>query len=178
MRKVNSVVFRLESPTVVVDEDIFVQIARFIPTVALGYRLWLSINATAKGEVMQAWVHSSPGGLEEIDESEPVDPRSAVRILKEIAGFQTERLRHLSVAATDELLPSAKPAAAQAEAGSSSESVPQRSSPKPNQRVHDQHLLSALEDFITGDAFTLSVREFAAEHAHKFKPLTLDDEHQ
>ena len=177
---------RLETATVIVDDDVYLQLARFIPAIEVGHRLWVSVNANSSGQVTHAWVHSSPGGLEDIDESEPLDPRSAVRIVHEVPGFASERLAHLSISATDELFP---PVAAarkvrfatdggggggddgggdgSGEASSSSHAPPEPSpwstrKALPYQSVHDTAVLTALEDFVAGAAFSAPVRAFAA----------------
>lgn len=181
-KKPVAVVIRHETPTVEIDEERYTLLARYIPSVEVGFRVWISVNATQRGQVMQSWVTMSPGGLDDIDASEPLDPRSAVRIIKEVEGFETAALSHLSIPHTDGVFPSAKPppppAAADADSGGASASNDWTAMRKalPYQRIHDQHLLSALEDFIESSAFTRPVRAFALEHAHKFQPLTLDDE--
>ena len=42
---------------------------------------------------------------------------------------------------------------------------------------NDQSLLQRLEDHIESAAFNAALERFAAEHAHKFKPLGPNEEH-
>ena len=177
-KKAAAVVVRHETPTLTVDEARYVQLARFIPEIEVGHRVWMTVNATQHGQVMQAWVTTSPGGLEDIDATEPLDPRSAVRILKEVEGFETKSIEHLSIAATDGVFPSVMPKTAlqkEEEASGSDDWTAMRKA-LPFQLVNDQFLLQKLEDFIESDAFTAPVRAFAKEHAHKIFPISLDDE--
>lgn len=112
-----------------------------------------------------------------------LDPRSAVRIVTQLAAFRSPKLSHLSVEATDALFPSVPPpsgatggaTAGDAEAAGD-ESAPPAREPPSNQRVHDQFVLSRLEAFIEGAAFSQPVATFAAEHAHKFRPITAEEE--
>ena len=108
-KKPAAVVIRHETPTLIVDDLRWDQLVTYIPDIEVGHSVWISVNATQKGQVMQAWVTTSPGGLEAIDATEPLDPRSAVRIIKEVGGFQTAAIEHLSVEETDGVFPLAKP---------------------------------------------------------------------
>ena len=46
----------------------------------------------------------------------------------------------------------------------------------PVQRANDDCLLQKLEGFVSSSSFTEAAGSFASEHAHKFKPLSNEDE--
>jgi len=156
---------------------------RFVPTADVGGSLWMCIEHTASGRVVKASVHLA-AKADEAEETMPLDPRAAMRIIKDVAGFECEELRHLSLEETEGAL-SAKPAAASADPSAAtagdtldvSDSAASREQRTPVRQVNDQFVLSRLEDFIESDAFNSVVRQFAAEHAHKFKPVTANEEH-
>lgn len=140
----------------------------------VGNSVRVVVEATWRGEVCNAWLQHAQGGLEDIDDEEhlrAIDPRSAVRLIKEIEGFENDAMLHLSISATYALLSTPS-----SNSGGSSPGVIPRP-PVPVQLSNDQFLLSRLDGYIDSSAFTAPTEAFAAQHAHKFKPLTADDEH-
>ena len=58
-----SVVFRLETPEVQIDEEAFAKLGRHLPNfITVGRRLWIALDATSSGQVRHTSVlsHSSP----------------------------------------------------------------------------------------------------------------------
>eukprot|EP00966_Prymnesium_polylepis_P308179 7121525-Prymnesium_polylepis.2 len=126
----------------------------------------IEVQSNADGAVCAAEIHDGADDLEAIDGGCALDPRLAVRTVKDLSSF--EGSRHLSISATHAIWP--------ADGSSSDEPAAQRER-KPVKVINEQFLLTKLEDFIAGDAFKCTIDRFAEEHAHKFKPLTSEDEY-
>jgi hypothetical protein len=211
------VVESVDTPTVRVTDDNFIEVRRFVPAADLGDKLWVAADVTEEGKVVSASVHilSKPqpsaegaGARERSAEAAPLDPRSAARLIREIDGFACEALRHVSLTETEAVaapassteaaashadapdLSDAPAAAPVARAGDAAPTPAGQSSERrapsslaaeartPVGQSNEQFLLAKLEDFVGSAAFTTSVRTFAAEHAHRFKPIVSgDDEH-
>ena len=179
-----------DSGSVTVTEDNWMDIKSRVPTCAVGDKLMVSVDATTKGQVVSASVHVTKAG---VTDAAPLDPRSACHLIKEVPGFLIEGLRHLSLRETEAIFPSAakkvsneEPAAKSAVAldvtdAPSAASAETKADPSAGRvsvaQNNDQFLLQKLEDFVESDSFTTTVRGFAGEHAHKFKPQTSDEEH-
>ena len=170
--------------TLRVTEDNVTDLSPFVPT-EIGHCVWMKVRSTWKGVCCEATIYDYCEGFERREDAtngRPLNPTSAVRLIQEIDGFDNDALRHLSLKATHHIgklkalsgankSPSAG-ALASAATGGSSPAVP-----VPAQVFNDQSLLSRLEDFIDSAAFSTPLERFAAEHAHKFKPLGPGDEH-
>ena len=157
-----------------VSEDNLKDLVKLIPSTRVGHHVWLVLELTLRGAVCSAKIYDG-GSLDDIDptEGQSVDPRSAARLVHFVDGFQTEGLRHLSVSATH-AMHSEGPLAD----GDDATVVTRKQAPPviPVQRANDDSLLQKLEGFVSSSSFTEAAGSFAAEHAHKFKPLSNEDE--
>ena len=156
-----------------VSEDNLKDLVAFIPSTRVGHRVWLVLELTWRGAVCSAKIYER-GSLDEMDttEGQSIDPRSAARLVHFVDGFQTEGLHHLSVRATHAMHSEAPLAE-----GDDATAVTREAPPAiPVQRANDDCLLQKLEGFVSSSSFADVAGSFGAEHAHKFKPLSHEDE--
>ena len=177
------------TPSVRVTETNLEDLSPFVPT-DLGHFVWMKVRSTWKGVVCEATIYEYSEGFERrSDEANgrKLNPTSAVRLIQEVDGFENDALRHLSLKATHAALSgvskssavatSAGAAASAAASTAASAGAPPTPIPVPAHIFNDQSLLQRLEDHIESAAFNAPLERFAAEHAHKFKPLGPNEEH-
>ena len=177
------------TPSVRVTENNLEDLSPFVPT-DLGHFVWMKVRSTWKGVVCEATIYEYSEGFERrSDEANgrKLNPTSAVRLIQEVDGFENDALRHLSLKATHAALSgvskssavatSAGAAASTAASTAASAGAPPTPIPVPAHIFNDQSLLQRLEDHIESAAFNAPLERFAAEHAHKFKPLGPNEEH-
>jgi hypothetical protein len=177
------------TPSVRVTENNLEDLSPFVPT-DLGHFVWIKVRSTWKGVVCEATIYEYSEGFERrSDEANgrKLNPTSAVRLIQEVDGFENDALRHLSLKATHAALSgvskssavakSAGAAAGAAASTAASAGAPPTPIPVPAHIFNDQSLLQRLEDHIESAAFNAPLERFAAEHAHKFKPLGPNEEH-
>ena len=173
------------TPSVRVTEKNLDDLSPFVPT-DLGHFVWMKVRSTWKGVVCEATIYEYSEGFERrSDEANgrKLSPISAVRLIQEVDGFENDALRHLSLKATHTALSGvSKPSAVAISAGAAASAaaiagVPPTPIPVPAHIFNDQSLLQRLEDHIESAAFNAALERFAAEHAHKFKPLGPNEEH-
>jgi hypothetical protein len=177
------------TPSVRVTENNLEDLSPFVPT-DLGHFVWMKVRSTWKGVVCEATIYEYSEGFERrSDEANgrKLNPTSAVRLIQEVDGFENDALRHLSLKATHAALSgvskssavatSAGAAASAAASTAASAGAPPTPIPVPAHIFNDQSLLQRLEDHIESAAFNAPLERFAAEHAHKFKPLGPNEEH-
>lgn len=193
------------SNVVTVTDENLGELEPFIPTAHVGHRCWIIVYSTWRGAVSKAFINDTDGSEADFllkqahgrdNGARPLDPRPAVRLIKELEGFESEAVRHLSVSATYKLAKRQRQASASAAVAadatsaagmssdvsgagaSSSANEPARErEPVPIHMFNEHVLLGKLEEFVEGDAFIAATEAFAADHAHKFHPLTADDEY-
>lgn len=176
---------KARTPSVQVTEGNLADLSPFVAT-DVGHSVWIDVASTWKGEACEAFI-TSQSSFERSDEAigHPITPTAAVRLIQEVDGFENEAMRHVSLKATYAMLAAAKAAAINdMKAEAHCVGTPSVPPPPPGEEIpipahlfNDQSLLSRLEDFIDSTAFNSPLEAFAAEHAHKFKPLAPDDEH-
>ena len=173
------------TPSVRVTEKNLDDLSPFVPT-DLGHFVWMKVRSTWKGVVCEATIYEYSEGFERrSDEANgrKLSPISAVRLIQEVDGFENDALRHLSLKATHTALSGvSKHSAVAISAGAAASAaaiagVPPTPIPVPAHIFNDQSLLQRLEDHIESAAFNAALERFAAEHAHKFKPLGPNEEH-
>jgi hypothetical protein len=185
------------TPSVRVTENNLEDLSPFVPT-DLGHFVWMKVRSTWKGVVCEATIYEYSEGFERrSDEANgrKLNPTSAVRLIQEVDGFENDALRHLSLKATHAALSgvskssavatsagaaasaAASTAASAAASTAASAGAPPTPIPVPAHIFNDQSLLQRLEDHIESAAFNAPLERFAAEHAHKFKPLGPNEEH-
>ena len=164
---------KARTPSVLVTEANLADLSPFLPGTDIRDLVWIQVASTWRGEVCEATIHdrssfeaSSFQNSNEVN-GHFIDPRSAVRLIQAVEGLENNALRHLSLANTHAALLASKVTTL----------PPNEPVPFPAKLHNEQWLLSRLEDFIDSAAFNSPLETFAAEHAHKFKPLAPNDEH-
>ena len=159
---------RCTSHRVVVTKANYEMLLAAVPSTAVGLirhnrMLRIEVRANGEGAVCAAEIQDGSNDLEDVDGGCVLEPVRAVRMVKDLTSF--EGSRHLSIMATNAMWPADgdEPAAPR-------ERIPVTVS-------NDQFLLTKLEEFIAGSEFRCTTERFAEEHAHKFKPLTAEDEY-
>ena len=148
----------------------FRDLSPFVPSTESGHKVWLVVWVTWKGAVTSSKIYDTEGGLEELDDESDarlLDPRSAARLIREVEGFETQSLRHVSISATYAMHSEVQSSHEEDQSAAAQE-------PVPVQQAHDQYLLSRLEVFTESAAFIGVVEDFASEPQH----LGLRDQRQ